>query len=112
MKDKLFSKNSRFTMMAPPPGDTYAMGWWVTVTPPYIWFKHNGIIPGYTSYDGIFFNSSTNTWVSVVIFANNDGVPVEPLAVCLAQAAMDPSPTLKGMGVIPKAACGISNKSL
>jgi CubicO group peptidase (beta-lactamase class C family) len=112
MKDKLFSKNFRFTMMAPPPGDTYAMGWWVTVTPPYIWFKHNGIIPGYTSYDGIFFNSSTNTWVSVVIFANNDGVPVEPLAVCLAQAAMDPSPTLKGMGVIPKAACGISNKSL
>lgn len=112
MKDKLFSKNSRFTMMAPPPGDTYAMGWWSMVSPPYIWFKHNGIIPGYTSYDGIYFNASTNAWVSVVVLASNDGVPVEPLADCLAQAAMDSSPTLKGMGAIPKAACGLSSKNL
>jgi CubicO group peptidase (beta-lactamase class C family) len=111
MGDKLFTKKSRSTMMSPLPGDTYAMGWWTIITPPYIWFKHNGIIPGYTSYDGIFFNASTNTWVSVVVLSNNDGVLVEPLAVCLAQAAMDPSLTLNGLGAIPKSACGISNKS-
>ncbi|MEQ1867641.1 MAG: serine hydrolase domain-containing protein, partial [Micropepsaceae bacterium] len=110
MKDKLFSKTSRVTMVAPPPGDTYAMGWVTTTTPTHIWFNHSGIIPGFTSYDGIYFNASTNGWVSVAVLASNDGVPVDKLAVCLAQAAMDPSLTLKGMGAIPKALCGISNK--
>jgi CubicO group peptidase (beta-lactamase class C family) len=112
MGDKLFAKKLRSTMMAPPQGDTYAMGWWATITPPYMWFVHNGIIPGFTSYDGIFFNASTNSWVSVVVLTNNDKVPVNVLALCLAQVAMDPSLTLKGLGPYPKLACGISNKSL
>jgi CubicO group peptidase (beta-lactamase class C family) len=109
MSDTLFSKASRATMFTPP-GDGYAMGWAVAVTPPYVWLNHSGVIAGYSSFDGIFINANSKGWVSAVALASNDKVPVDLLVTCLAQLAMDPSPTLKGLGAGAKFACGISNK--
>jgi CubicO group peptidase (beta-lactamase class C family) len=110
MNDKIMSAASRATMATPPAGSPYAMGWMTAVTPPYIWLNHSGVIAGYSSFDGIFINANSKGWVSAVALASNDKVPVDLLVTCLAQLAMDPSPTLKGLGAGAKFACGISNK--
>lgn len=110
MNDNIMSAASRATMATPPAGSPYAMGWITAVTPPYIWMNHSGVIAGYSSFDGIFINANSKGWVSAVALASNDKVPVNLLVTCLAQLAMDPSPTLKGLGAGAKFACGISNK--
>jgi CubicO group peptidase (beta-lactamase class C family) len=108
---KLFGVQSQAAMFTPPQNSNYAMGWVALVTPPYRWYTHNGVIAGFTSHSAIFVNGSTKAWVSVAVLANNDGVPVDKLALCYAQLAMDSSPTLKGLQPSAKAACGISAKA-
>ena len=110
MGNKVMGPGSRASMMTPPPGSNYGMGWSVAVAPPFVWLNHSGVIAGYSSFDGIYINANPKGWVSAVALASNDNVPVNQLVTCFAQLAMDSSPTLKGLGPAAKFACGISNK--
>lgn len=110
--NKILGKAMGAMMTTPPAGSPYGMGWNVTKTLPFIWYDHAGVIAGYSAHDGIFVNTQTKQWVSVAVLSSNDGVPVQLLAVCFAQLAMDPSATLKGLSPLAKKACGISTKGL
>ena len=114
MAGQIISKKSVATMLQPKAdmgGNTfYAMGWTVLSVPPFTWVSHGGEIGGFSPFDGLFFNATTNQWVSVVVLANNDKVPVANFGACFAQLAMDPSPTQKGWSYATKKSCLLPTK--
>lgn len=108
MSGTLVSTQARNTLLTPVGAGNYAMGWFVSPSNGFKWYAHNGIIPGYQSYDGIFLNTATGAWVSVAVLINSDnGQSLPLLAICLAQLAMDPSKTKAGLSPFAKAACGV-----
>ena len=105
MNGKVISSNALIEAFTPVGSGNYGMGWWANMGGGYGWYWHNGQIPGYNSFDGIFVNLTTLKWVSVAVLANNYNVPLTSLGTCLAQLAMDPSTTEANLGAGAKAAC-------
>lgn len=105
MGGKVIGTNALIEMLTPVGSGKYGMGWWAYVGGGYGWYWHNGVIPGYNSFDGIFVDLKTLKWVSVALLANNENVPLSNLGTCLAQLAMDPSTTEAGLGSGAKNAC-------
>jgi D-alanyl-D-alanine carboxypeptidase len=111
MNGTLISGNARDIAFTPVGVGNYAMGWVAVSGAGYDWYSHNGDIPGYTSFDGIFRRQSTGDWVSVAILTNNDNVPaLANLGACLAQLAMDSATTKADLSLSAKTACGIPTK--
>ena len=50
------------------------MGWFVGRGKDWAEFSHSGSVPGFTSYNAILQRPNSNSWISVTLLTNSDGV--------------------------------------
>jgi CubicO group peptidase (beta-lactamase class C family) len=75
---QLLNDESRTAMFADGgrvgPSIYYGMGWFVGHGDEWDEFSHSGSVPGYTSYNAILRRQGSQSWVSVTLLTNSDGI--------------------------------------
>jgi D-alanyl-D-alanine carboxypeptidase len=69
MRKQMFAEGGRVS-----PTLYYGMGWFIEETDGWTRYFHSGSVPGYTAFNTIARRKSDNTWVSVTLLTNADGV--------------------------------------
>jgi CubicO group peptidase (beta-lactamase class C family) len=78
MSGRIIGAQSRASMFSDggrvDPVTYYGMGWFINHEGGWDSYSHSGSVPGYTSYNAIHLKRGTQSWMSITLLTNADGV--------------------------------------